>query len=139
MSEDLVELQNLGQKFEIREQITPVKYHTIFDCTDCDKNTFNKNNITIFGKDVGFALNVPVVGPPAIGHYDNGNTSETGFFHLQIFERLAQLSGHYVSDTGQVFIDLITTFPIETKEIEQLIEQYFRPKNINLGFIARIA
>lgn len=124
---------------ENNEEIVPSKYHTIFDCSNCDINTFNKNNITLFGKDIGFILNVPVVGPPAIGHYDNGNTKETGFFHLQIYERLVQLSGHYVSDTGQVFLDLITGFPIETKEIEHLIEKYFRPSNINLGFIARIA
>lgn len=118
---------------------TPSRFHTIFDCSGCNTDTFNKNNITLFGKDVSLLIDVSVYGPPAIGNFDNGNEKQTGFFHAQILEGLSQINGHYVAHTGEAYIDIISLKPIDVENIQHLINQYYQPSKINIGFIARYA
>ena len=123
---------------EIKTDITTTRFHTIFDCSQCNVGSFNKNNITLFGKDVAFLIGSEVYGPPAIGTFDNGTKDETGIFHAQFFEKLTHISGHYTED-GNAYIDLITRNPINVEQIQNLLNQYFQPTFINIGYIARYA
>ena len=114
-------------------------FHMIADCSDCDEITFNKYNFAIFGKDVAFELGLTPFGPPVTVHFDDGTVKGTGWSYIQLLEGLVQISGVFISGTKEAYIDVTSYNEFEGKVVTDIINRYFKPKDIKTAFFARQA
>lgn len=122
-----------------QEPVSYRAYHMILDCSNCNVKTFDKENFYPFLRDVAESIGVLHYGPPVSAHMDSGDSKTTGWFIQQLLEGVTAVSGNFITDSGEAYIDVVSVVPFDPEKIEMLVRKYFQPGTTKNAFLARQA
>jgi S-adenosylmethionine/arginine decarboxylase-like enzyme len=112
-------------------------YHLMLDCSRCLPYTIrNKNNIIHFAKHLVRAIDMVPYGEPQVVHFGSGDKS--GFTLVQLIET-SNITGHFVEETNDAYIDVFSCKPFTPHIVEGLAHTYFGHLNCNKNFVYRQA
>ena len=114
-------------------------YHMILDCASCNSATYNKEVFYQFLKDVAIEIGAVTYGPPMSAHLDSGNPNSTGWFIAQVLEGITQITGNFITGTGEAYLDIVSSTPFDPEKVENLVRKTFQPGPCKIAFLARQA
>jgi S-adenosylmethionine/arginine decarboxylase-like enzyme len=114
-------------------------YHAMFDCSqgelDCVRS---KDKIYSFVKELVPAIEMVAYGEPSIVHFAQHDPTKSGFSLCQMIET-SSITGHFVDDNGDFYIDVFSCKTVDVEICKELINKYFKPKKVRTNFITRSA
>ena len=120
-----------------KKKENPWGYHLIINAGDCDPDAIrSKETIAKFTKELVKTIDMVAFGKPQIVMFGEGN--KKGYTLVQLIET-SNISAHFVEETNDVYFDIFSCKPFDTKLVFPLFRSYFKPKKINSKFFTRQA
>ena len=112
-------------------------YHLMLDCSGCNDNIKDREQIYRFVKELVARIDMIAHGEPIIEFMLPGDPKE-GYSLMQLITT-SNISGHFMELDGTAYIDIFSckTFDIETAK--KVVEEYFHPKRMRVNFVTRHA
>ena len=112
-------------------------YHLMLDCAACDKTKItDAAHITAFAKDLVKRIDMVAYGEPQVVNFGSGN--KEGYTLVQLIET-SNICAHFCNDTGDVYFDVFSCKPYDSRVVVELVKEYFRPVEVRERFIYRDA
>ncbi len=112
-------------------------YHLILDCSNCDKAVISsEKELRAFIKDLVDTIDMKAYGEPTITWFGSGKT--TGYSLVQLIET-SSITGHFVDETGEAYIDIFSCQFFDTELAKKVIRDFFKPKKIKTVYLTRQA
>jgi S-adenosylmethionine/arginine decarboxylase-like enzyme len=112
-------------------------YHLMLDCAACDKEKIqDAAHITAFAKDLVKRIDMVAYGEPQVVNFGSGN--KAGYTLVQLIET-SNICAHFCNDSGDVYFDVFSCKPFAQETVVDIVNEYFKPANINLAFVLRDA
>lgn len=93
-------------------------------------------NITNFTNHLVKAIDMVPFGVPQLYHFGEGN--KAGYTLVQLIET-SNITAHFCDETGDAYLDCFSCKDYDTKIVESLFYQYFRPENVTAYTLLRQA
>ena len=114
-------------------------YHLILDCKECKKTSIqDKSNLANFVKQLVKEIDMKAYGEPIIEHFATHKPQAAGYSLVQLIET-SSITGHFVDLNGDAYIDIFSCKPFDLNLAQQVVKQYFSPKQIKITFLNRQA
>ena len=114
-------------------------YHLILDCRGCDKGLVtDRENIYDFTKALVRRIDMVAYGEPIIEHFATHDPDKAGYSLVQLIET-SNITAHFVDKSGDGYIDVFSCKPYNTKDVIDVVQQFFNPEHISHTFFHRQA
>jgi S-adenosylmethionine/arginine decarboxylase-like enzyme len=112
-------------------------YHLMIDAAGCIPQTIRcSSNINAFAKRLVHKIDMVAFGDPQIVMFGSGN--KKGYTLVQLIET-SNITAHFCEETNDVYIDVFSCKPFESKDVIEVVDHSFGPKRKNVQFIVRQA
>jgi S-adenosylmethionine/arginine decarboxylase-like enzyme len=112
-------------------------YHLMIDAAGCVPQSIRcSSNINAFAKRLVHKIDMVAFGDPQIVMFGSGN--KKGYTLVQLIET-SNITAHFCEETNDVYIDVFSCKPFETKDVMEVVDHSFGPKRKNVQFIVRQA
>jgi len=112
-------------------------YHVILDCSSCLPHALrSKKHIEQFAKTLVKRIDMVPYGPPQVIHF--GSDNKAGFTLVQLIET-SNITAHFVEATNDIYIDVFSCKAFNPKEVEDVVNHFFKPKASRVRFVERQA
>jgi S-adenosylmethionine/arginine decarboxylase-like enzyme len=112
-------------------------YHLMIDAAGCVPQSIRcSSNINAFAKRLVDKIDMVAFGDPQIVMFGSGN--KKGYTLVQLIET-SNITAHFCEETNDVYIDVFSCKPFETKDVMEVVDHSFGPKRKNVQFIVRQA
>lgn len=113
-------------------------YHLMVDASGCDVNLINdRDNIYNFVKQLIQDIDMTAHGEPIIEYLLPGDPKE-GFSLLQLITT-SNIAAHFMKLDGTAYFDVFSCKEFDDKVALDVIENFFKPKNIRVQYVTRQA
>lgn len=112
-------------------------YHLMLDCSGCNNNIKNKEQIYNFTKELVAAIDMVAHGEPIIEHL-LPDTDNSGFSLMQLITT-SNICAHFVDSNNSAYIDIFSCKNFDIEIAKSIVEKYFDPKHSKINFITRHA
>ena len=117
----------------------PWGYHAMIDVHGCDKEAItNAETVRAFVKELVEAIDMTAYGEPIIVDFANHDPSKGGFTLVQLIET-SNICGHFVSATGDAYIDVFSCKEFQAYDVVKVVQKYFKPADGFVKFLYRDA
>jgi len=114
-------------------------YHLILDCKSCDTDKVkNAENIRNFSKTLVERIDMKAYGEPLVEHFATHNPEAGGYSLVQLIET-SSITGHFVDDNGDAYIDIFSCKPFDLDTAKEVVEEFFKPSKIKTIYLTRQA
>jgi len=114
---------------------SPWGWSATFDCRACDKASItNEKALYDWVVELVKRINMVSFGEPLIEHFGEGN--KTGYTVVQLIQT-SNITAHFCDDSGDGYIDVFSCKPFDIKTVENVINEFFNPKNIKSNMVER--
>jgi len=111
-------------------------YHYLLDCSGC-KNIKNRDIILEFTSVLVKNINMVAIGPPQLEYCLQGTDNE-GYSLLQLITT-SNITAHFVTKSKTAYIDIFSCKNFDTKKVDNIVYNYFRPTDLKKNFLLRNA
>ena len=112
-------------------------YHLIVNSSGCLPHSIRcSNNIYHFTKRLVNKIDMVAYGEPQIVLFGTGN--KKGYTLVQLIET-SNITAHFVEETNDLYLDVFSCKPFETKDVMTVLEESFAPKKSEVNFLVRQA
>ena len=112
-------------------------YHLILDCGNCaDHSIRSKVLIENFSKALVKRIDMVPFGNPQVHHFGSGN--KAGYTLVQLIET-SNICAHFVEETNDMYLDVFSCKPFEVQDVQDVVDEFFSPKNVKCTFVYRQA
>lgn len=112
-------------------------YHLIVNASGCLPHSIRcSGNIYQFTKHLVTKIDMVAFGEPQIVMFGTGN--KKGYTLVQLIET-SNITAHFVEETNDLYLDVFSCKPFETKDVMEVVDHSFGPKRKNVQFIVRQA
>jgi S-adenosylmethionine/arginine decarboxylase-like enzyme len=108
--------------------------HNLYRC--CPYAIRDANRIAEFTKALVKRIDMKAYGEPQIVRFGEGN--KFGFSLVQLIETSC-ITGHFVEENNSAYIDVFSCKPFCEKEVEAVLQEFFKPHSIDTRVIVRNA
>ncbi len=113
---------------------SPWGWSATFDCRACNNLVSNEKALYDWVVELVKRINMVSFGEPLIEHFGEGN--KTGYTVVQLIQT-SNITGHFVDESGDGYIDVFSCKPFDLKTVENVINEFFNPKNIRANMVER--
>lgn len=100
-------------------------YHLVLDCGKCAGQTIrNKQHIENFARALVKRIDMVAYGEPQVQHFGSGN--KAGYTLVQLIET-SNICAHFVEETNDIYLDVFSCKPFDTKDVEDVVREFFKP------------
>jgi len=112
-------------------------YHLLLDCAKCTPSKIrNKHLIETFATNLVRKIDMVAYGAPQVQHFGSGNKG--GYTLVQLIET-SNITAHFVEETDDIYLDVFSCKPFNPRDVEDLVQDTFRPASKNRIFLTRQA
>jgi S-adenosylmethionine/arginine decarboxylase-like enzyme len=109
----------------------------MLDCAGCVPDKIRSfQNIQNFSKTLVHKIDMVAYGNPQIVMFGTGN--KKGYTLVQLIET-SNITGHFVEETNDAYLDIFSCKPFETKEVDAVVDEFFGPRQKKTTFVVRQA
>jgi S-adenosylmethionine/arginine decarboxylase-like enzyme len=112
-------------------------YHLMLDCSRCNENVKDRDQIYLFVKELITAIDMVAHGEPIIEYLLPGE-SNAGYSLMQLITT-SNICAHFVDADNSAYIDIFSCKTFEIEVAKQVVEKYFGPKKMRVNYITRHA
>lgn len=114
-------------------------YHLILDCKGGDlAKVRSSDNISQFVRTLVTRIDMVACGEPKIKHFATNNPNAAGFSLVQLIET-SSITGHFVDLNGDSYIDVFSCKSFDIEKVNEVVKQFFSPKQIKVTYLTRQA
>lgn len=114
-------------------------YHLILDCKDCNKNYITDPTVIKgFAKVLVDRIKMKSFGEPIVVEFANHDSTKGGFTLIQLIET-SNITAHFVTATGEAYIDIFSCECYDIDIVIKTIEVFFDPSEIKQTYLKRKA
>ena len=114
-------------------------YHLTLDCMEGDKEKIgDRHNIRQFIKQLVKDIDMIPYGEPWIKRFATHDPIKGGYSLCQMIQT-SNITGHFVDQNGNFYIDVFSCKPFDCSTVVQLVDTYFKPVEIKQHFAYRNA
>lgn len=112
-------------------------YHLILDCSKCIPQSIrDAQTIEAFVKNLVHRIDMVPFGNPQIVHFGSGN--KAGYTLVQLIET-SNICAHFVEETDDMYLDVFSCKEFDRKDVKDIVDHYFSPKQMKDVFMIRHA
>lgn len=112
-------------------------YHLMLDCSGCNENIANKDQIYKFTKDLVERIDMTAHGEPIIEHLLPGDPKQ-GYSMMQLITT-SNIAAHFMELDGTAYFDIFSCKTFDIEVAQQVVSEYFGPKKMRVNYITRHA
>lgn len=112
-------------------------YHLMLDCSGCNENIADKDQIYRFTKDLVNRIDMTAHGEPIIEHLLPGDPKQ-GYSMMQLITT-SNICAHFMELDGTAYFDIFSCKPFNIDIAQDVVKEYFDPKKLRVNFITRHA
>lgn len=114
-------------------------YHLILDCQGCELSKIsNPHQIRSFAQALVARIEMKAFGEPFIEHFAAHDPKAGGYSLVQLIET-SSITGHFVDANGDAYLDIFSCQNFDLEAAQQVVREYFEPKQIKLTYLTRQA
>ena len=103
-------------------------YELIVDMKEGDKDFItNPKMIRKFVKELVARIDMKAYGKPLLKDFANHDPTKGGYTLVQMIET-STITGHFVSATGDAYLNIFSCKPFDSEDALDTIKKYFKPK-----------
>ena len=112
-------------------------YHLMLDCSGCNENIANRDQIYRFTKDLVTRIDMTAHGEPIIEHLLPGDPKQ-GYSMMQLITT-SNICAHFMELDGTAYFDIFSCKPFNIDIAQDVVKEYFNPKKLRVNYITRHA
>ena len=112
-------------------------YHLMLDCSGCNENIADKDQIYRFTKDLVNRIDMTAHGEPIIEHLLPGDPKQ-GYSMMQLITT-SNICAHFMELDGTAYFDIFSCKPFNIDVAQEVVKEYFNPEKMRVNFITRHA
>ncbi len=112
-------------------------YHLMLDCSGCNENIADKDQIYRFTKDLVDRIDMTAHGEPVIEHLLPGDPKQ-GYSMMQLITT-SNICAHFMELDGTAYFDIFSCKPFNIDVAQEVVKEYFNPEKMRVNFITRHA
>lgn len=112
-------------------------YHLMLDCSGCNDNVANRDQIYKFVKELVKKIDMVAHGEPIIEHLLPGDPKQ-GYSLMQLITT-SNICAHFMELDGTAYFDIFSCKEFDINKAKKIVEKYFSPKKMRVNFITRHA
>lgn len=114
-------------------------WHLLVDCSGCDRELIGyRSQHQAFLKELIDRIDMVAYGNPVLAHFATHDPSKGGFTIMQMIET-SSITGHFVDDTCEAYIDVFSCKQFDVKTATDVIMRYYLPTSVRPQMILRKA
>ena len=112
-------------------------HHLLLNARRCVPSTIrSKLLIEAFSRDLVKKIDMVPYGKPKVVMFGSGN--KKGYTLVQLIET-SNITGHFVEETDDMYLDVFSCKDFKPETVEEVVEYYFGPTNVDTKFVSRDA
>lgn len=112
-------------------------HHLLLNARRCVPATIrSKPLIEDFTRELVKKIDMVPYGKPQVVMFGSGN--KKGYTLVQLIET-SNITGHFVEETDDMYLDVFSCKDFDPETVQQVVDDYFRPKNMDTKFVSRDA
>lgn len=116
--------------------INPWGWHSILNISKaCSKSIRCPVNIGNFSSALVKKIDMTAYGPPQIIRF--GEDNKYGYTLIQLLTT-SNISAHFAEEDNSIFLDVFSCKKFHPKDVDEVVQLYFKPQHIHHNFIHRI-
>lgn len=112
-------------------------YHLMLDCSGCNNNIADRDQIYRFTKDLVERIDMTAHGEPIIEHLLQGDPKQ-GYSMMQLITT-SNICAHFMELDGTAYFDIFSCKPFNIDIAQDVVKEYFNPAKLRVNFITRHA
>ena len=109
----------------------------MLDCSGCNENIANRDQIYRFTKDLVTRIDMTAHGEPIIEHLLPGDPKQ-GYSMMQLITT-SNICAHFMELDGTAYFDIFSCKPFNIDIAQDVVKEYFNPKKLRVNYITRHA
>ncbi len=109
----------------------------MLDCSGCNENIADKDQIYRFTKDLVDRIDMTAHGEPVIEHLLPGDPKQ-GYSMMQLITT-SNICAHFMELDGTAYFDIFSCKPFNIDVAQEVVKEYFNPEKMRVNFITRHA
>lgn len=110
-------------------------YHSVLNVALCESKSIRSyKNIAIFSKELVKRIDMVAYGRPKIVMFGTGN--KKGYTLVQLIET-SNITAHFCEEDNAMFLDVFSCKPYNKDDVTDVVNEFFKPKKININYFER--
>ncbi len=112
-------------------------YHLMLDCSKCNDNIKDREQIYLFVKELVQSIDMIAHGEPIIEYLLPGEEN-SGFSLVQIITT-SNICAHFVDSNNSAYIDIFSCKSFNREIAQDVVKKYFNPERFQINYLTRQA
>jgi S-adenosylmethionine/arginine decarboxylase-like enzyme len=112
-------------------------YHLMLDCSRCNENVKDKDQIYLFVKELIDAIDMVAHGEPIIEYLLPGEVN-AGYSLMQLITT-SNICAHFVDSDNSAYIDIFSCKEFDKEIAQAVVKKYFGPERFQINYLTRQA
>jgi S-adenosylmethionine/arginine decarboxylase-like enzyme len=112
-------------------------YHLMLDCSRCNENIKDRDQIYLFVKELVAAIDMVAHGEPIIEYLLPGDPKQ-GYSLMQLITT-SNICAHFVESDMTAYIDIFSCKEFDREITQSVVKKYFGPEKFQINYLTRQA